>query len=146
MHRKTKRTQYWVSISPTPEDICGLNTWHTWTMTKVMLTLALCALGLVMIRSHHHRHFRPSHTPRWFASTPPIRESNGSDIWQPNYSDIACGIGADNVPAASKASNAAEHTEQICSQTPLSLPKCFRHPTVGPVCSCLNQTETENWK
>ena len=34
---------------------------------------------------------------------------------------------------APKASNAAEHTEQICSRPCLSLPKRFRRPTVGPV-------------
>ena len=88
-----------------------------------------------------HTAFRPSHTPRWFASTPPIRESNGSDVRQPTSSDFACWIGADNVRAAPKASNAAEHTEHICSRPRLS--KRFRHPTVGPVCSCL-QTNTEN--
>ena len=49
----------------------------------VRLTLALCALRLVMIRSRHHRQSRPSHTPRWFASTPLIRESNGSDVDSP---------------------------------------------------------------
>ena len=31
-----------------------------------------------------------SHTARWFASTPPIRESNGSDVWRPTSSDFAC--------------------------------------------------------
>ena len=51
VHRKTKCTQYWFSILPTREDVCGLNTWHTWKMTMARLTLALCALGLVMIRS-----------------------------------------------------------------------------------------------
>ena len=77
----------------------------------VGLTLALCALGLVMIRSRHYRHIRP----RWFTSTPPNRESNGSDIRQPTSSDFACWIGADNVRAAPKASDIAETTEQICS-------------------------------
>ena len=40
--------------------------------------------------------FCPSHTPHWFTSTLPIRESNGSDIRQPTSSDFACWIGADN--------------------------------------------------
>ena len=38
---------------------------------------------------------------------------------------------------APKVSNAAEHTEKIYSRPRLSLPKRFRRPTVGPVCSCL---------
>ena len=67
----------------------------------------------------------------------PIRESNGSDGQQPTFSDFARWIGADNIHAALKASNAAEHTEQICSRPRPSLPKRFRRPTVGPVCSCL---------
>ena len=45
-------------------------------------------------------------------------------------------IGADNVRAAPKASNAAEHTKRICSQPRPSPPKHFRRPVVGPVCSC----------
>ena len=98
VRRKRKRTQYWFSIRLTREDVCGLNAWHTWKMTMVMLTLALCALKLVMIPSDHHRHFRPTHTPRWSASTPPIRESNGSDVQQPSSSDFACWIRAYNVP------------------------------------------------
>ena len=32
MHRKTKCTQYGFSIWLTREDVCGLNTWHTWKM------------------------------------------------------------------------------------------------------------------
>ena len=36
-----------------------------------------------------------------------------------------------------KASNTAEHTEQICSRPLLGLSKQFRRPMVGPVCSCL---------
>ena len=71
------------------------------------------------------------------ANTQPIRESDGSDGWQPTLSDFACCIGADNVHAALKASNAAEHTGQICSQPRPSVPKRFRRPTVWPVCSCL---------
>ena len=59
VHRKTKRTQYLFSICPTREDVCGLNTWHMWKITMVRLTLALCALGLVMIPSRHYRHFTP---------------------------------------------------------------------------------------
>ena len=35
-------------------------------------------------------------------------------------------LGADNVRAILKASNAAEHTEQICYHSHPSLPKCFR--------------------
>ena len=65
------------------------------------------------------------------ASIQPIRESNGSDGWQPTFSDFACWIGADNVRAAPKASNTAEHTKQICSRPRPSLPKRFRRPTVG---------------
>ena len=79
----------------------------------------------------------PSHTPCWFASTPPIRESNGSDGQQPTSSDFACWIGADNVRAAPKASDAAEHTEHICSWPRPSLSQHFRYPTVGLLCSCL---------
>ena len=59
-----------------------------------------------------------------FASTPPIRESNGSD-------------GADKVHVAPKPSDAAEHTELICSRPRPRLSKCFRRPMVGPVGSCL---------
>ena len=84
-----------------------------------------------------HTVFRPSNTPRWFVSTPPIRESNGSDVRQPTSSDFTCWIGADNVQPALKAFNAAEHTKQICSRS-LNLSNCFRCLTVGPVCSCLN--------
>ena len=62
-----------------------------------------------------------------------IRVSNGSDGQQPMFSDFASWIGADNVHAVPEASNAAEHTEQICSWTHPSLPKRFRRPTVGPV-------------
>ena len=39
--------------------------------------------------------------------------------------------------AALEASNAAEHTEHICSWPRPSLSKRFRRPTVGRVCSCL---------
>ena len=66
-----------------------------------------------------------------------ITESNGSDVRQPTSSDFACWIEADNVREAPKASNAAEHTEHICSRPRPSLSKRFRCPTVGPVCSCL---------
>ena len=43
----------------------------------------------------------------------------------------------DIVHAVPKASNTAEHIEHICSRPRPSLPKRFRRPTVGPVCSCL---------
>ena len=43
----------------------------------------------------------------------------------------------DNVRAAPKASNAAEDTKHICSRPRPRLSKRFRHPTVGPMCSCL---------
>ena len=36
-----------------------------------------------------------------------------------------------------KRPNAAEHTKHICSRPRPSLSKCFKSPTVGPVCSCL---------
>ena len=137
---KTKRTQHWFSICLNWEDVCGLNTWHTWKMTVVRLRLVLCTLGLLMIRSRRYRHFRPSHTPRWFTSTPPSRESNGSDVRQPTSSDFACSIGTDNIRAGPKASKAAEHTKHICSRPCPSLPKRFRRPTVRPVCSCLNSS------
>ena len=84
-----------------------------------------------------HTVFRPSHTPCWFTSTLPIRESNGSNGRQPTSSDFTCWIRADNVCTVPKASNAAEHSKHICSRPRPSLPKHFRLPTVGPVCSCL---------
>ena len=40
--------------------------------------------------------------------------------------------------AIPKASNAAKHTEEICSRTCPSHAKRFRWPTVGPVCFRLN--------
>ena len=61
--------------------------------------------------------FLPSHTPHWFASTPPVRESSVSDSRQPTSSDFACWI-----RAAPEASSAAELTKHICSQPHLSLP------------------------
>ena len=81
-----------------------------------------------------HTVFRPSHTPRWFASTPPIRESNCSDSRRPTFSDFVCWIGADAVRMIPKSSNAAKNTEQISYQPFPSLPQCFRWPTVGPMC------------
>ena len=75
---------------------------------------------------------------RWFTSTPPIRESNGSDVRRPSSSDFACSVGADNVCVAPKASDVAEHAKHICSRPHSRLSKCFRRPTGGPVCSCLN--------
>ena len=43
-----------------------------------------------------------------------------------------------SIRAAPKASDAAEHTEQVCSRRPRpSFSKRFRCPTVGPVCSCI---------
>ena len=69
------------------------------------------------------------------------KTTNKSIQWRPilrqsTFSDFACWIGADNICTAPKASNAAKHTKQICSRTRPSLPKHFRRPTVGPVCSC----------
>ena len=80
-------------------------------------------------RSADHRHFRPSHTSHWFASTQPIR--------LPALSDFASWIWPDTVRVVPKASNTAEHTQQICSWTRPSLPKRFRCPTFGLVCSWL---------
>ena len=73
------------------------------------------------------------------ASTQPIRESHGSDGRQPTSSDFACWIGADSIRAAPIVSNAAKHTEHICSWPCPNLAKRFRRPTVGPVCSCLKR-------
>ena len=86
-----------------------------------------------------HTVFRPSHTPRWFTSTPPIRVSNGSD----GRHDLTCCIGSYNVRAASKASDAAEHTKHISCRPCPSLSKRFRCPTVGTVCSCLKAPSPE---
>ena len=91
----------------------------------------------VCIETNAHTVFCPSHTPRWFASTLPIRESNGSDVRRPTSSDFACSVGSDNVCATSKASDAAEQAKNICSRPHPSLSKRFRHPTVGPVCGGL---------
>ena len=50
-------------------------------------------------------------------------------------------IGQDSVRAVLKASNTAEHTKPDSSpnssESPQSLPRRFRWPTVGPVCSAL---------
>ena len=137
----------------------ALNTPLRWAASStVACTFCACARCSKQVALHENRKWRngvhrktkrtvfhPSHTPRWFASTLPItmvtqplRESNGWDGRQPTSSDFACWIGADNVHGAQKASNAAEHTKRICSQPHPSLPKRFRCPTVGPVCSCLN--------
>ena len=80
-------------------------------------------------RGADHSHFRPSHTSHWFASTQPIR--------LPALSDFASWIWPDTVRVVPKASNTAEHTQQICSWTRPSLPKRFRCPTFGLVCSWL---------
>ena len=92
------------------------------------------------ILSLPHNALIRQHTPNQSghsAGTQPIRESNGSDVRCPTSSDFTCWIGADNIRAAPKASNAAEHTKHICSWPYPSLPKRFRRPTVGPMCSCL---------
>ena len=82
-------------------------------------------------RVHRKNANQNGHTAR----TQPIRESNGADGRQPSFSDFTCWTGADNIHAAPKASNAAEHTKQICFRPRPSLHKRFRRPTVGPVCS-----------
>ena len=74
---------------------------------------------------HEHTANENGHT----AGIQSIRVSNGSDGWQQTFADFTCWIGADNGREALKASNAAEHTEQICSRP--------RPGTVGPVCFCL---------
>ena len=71
------------------------------------------------------------------AGTQPIRESNGSDGRQPTFSNFACWIGADNVHAAPESFQHSWTHWTNLFPTYKSLPKRFRHPTVGPVCSCL---------
>ena len=71
--------------------------------------------------------FCPFHTPRWFPSTMVIELTTNQSIWWrpilqlPTLSDFASWIWPDTIPAVPSTSNTAEHTEQICSQTRLSL-------------------------
>ena len=98
--------------------------------------------------AHHkvQRHTRNSAPPthradslahcqsQWPYSWHTTRVSNGSDGWQPAFSDFASWIRADAVHTVPKPSNTAEHTKQICYWTCPTLPERFRWPTVGPVC------------
>ena len=74
--------QYWLSICLTWEDVCGTkflallerSLWLSWWSHCLLSGLLLyedIAGGKKWFV--YHRHFRPSHTPRWFASTPPIK-------------------------------------------------------------------------
>ena len=121
----------WTQINPSWTDMI------TTSLVPVLQNMKTGNDGTECLEKQSAHSIPPSHTPRWFASTPPIRESNGSDSWQPSSSDFACWIGADDVHVAPKASNAAEHIKQKCSRSRPSLSKRFRRPTVGPVCSCL---------
>ena len=81
--------------------------------TRVALHYNRKCRNWVHRKNKAHTVFGPSHTPRWFTSTPPIRmviqlEHNQSE---------------NPIRVAPKASNAAEHTEHISS-------------AVEPVCSC----------
>ena len=79
--RKAKCTQYWLSIHSTWEDVCGLqylallnrSFWLSW-WSCCLLTGSLLFEDVAGGKTWfvYNRHFSPSHTPRWFASTPPI--------------------------------------------------------------------------
>ena len=103
------------------------------------LMVALSARRLVIIRRRHRREtvVCSAHpTLRWFASTPPIR--NVIEQLADNQSEYPMMSNPRTaVHTVPKASNTAEHTKQICSQTRHSFLKRFRRPTFGPVCSCL---------
>ena len=77
------------------------------------------------------------------AGTQPVRESNGSEVLQPSSSDFTCWIGWDNVHAAPKASNAAEHTEQICSRPRPSLPSALDVQRLGRCVPALKSSMTD---
>ena len=95
--------------------------------------------GMECVENQCAHSIPPSHALCWFASTPPVREPNGSDVQRPSSSDFAYSVGADNVSAAQKTSDAAEHTKHICSWPRPKLSKRFRRPVVGPLGSCLNK-------
>ena len=87
--------------------------------------------GMECIEKQSAHSICPSHTPHWFASTLPIRESSVSDGQKPTSADFTCWIGANNVRVAPKASNAAEHTKHICSWPRPSLPQRCKVQRLG---------------
>ena len=66
--------------------------------------------GMECIEKQSAHSICPSHTPHWFASTLPIRESSVSDGQKPTSADFTCWIGA-------------EDTKHICSWPRPSLPQ-----------------------
>ena len=135
-HRLSKKRKAYTVLAQYSFDL-RRRLWNTilgitWKIIMAELMVALSALGLVIIRRLRRREkvVCPFHTPHWFASTPRIRmvieqTTNQSIQWrpilrQPTFSDFACCIGVDNIRAAPKASNNAEHTEQF--------PKSFQSP------------------
>ena len=109
LHWNTKRTQYWLSICLTREDVCGTqylvlherSSWPSWR-SRFLLSGSLLYEDVAGGKKWfvHHHHFHLSHTPRWFASTPPIKmvteqTTNQSIRWcpklvrvSPNVSDV----------------------------------------------------------
>ena len=74
--------------------------------------------GMECIEKQSAHSICPSHTPHWFASTLPIRESSVSDGQKPTSADFTCWIGA-------------EDTKHICSRPCPSLPQRCKVQRLG---------------
>ena len=121
------------------------------------LMVALSALGLIIIQRRHRsenwfiydRHLLPSHTPCWFASTPPIRiiieqlADNQSEYLMASYPPIANTLQTLQVESEQTPSGQWFVPKQrICTRTCPSLPDCFRYPMCVPAFTLQADSDT----
>ena len=151
--RKTKCTQYWISIRSTWEDICGMQYLALLERSLRLSWWSHCLLsGSLLyedVAGGKKWFVLPLPHTQWFASKPPIRMMVEQTTEYPMESNpltantlrlCKLNLTRHRLHCSKSFQHSWTHQTDLLpnSSESLSLPKHFRHPVFSPVCSCLH--------